>query len=144
MKQLLLAVLLLQLMVGYGSAQETSWEELNTRAIALNEQGQHSEAIKLEEKALKVAQERYGDNHAKVGLSLNKLGEFYLAQGKFTEAESFFQRSLAILLMTYTRNHPAVVSVLHNLTVLFENTDSETEAAKKIEEINREIGDKAP
>ena len=142
MKQLMLAMLVLPLVMAYGSAEETSWEDLNRRAVALNEQGQHSEAIKLEEEALQVAQEKFGYNNSRVGISLKNLAEFYLAQGNSAEAESLFRRSLAILLMTYTRNHPAVVSVLHNLTVLFENTDSEGEAAKKMEKLKKEVGDK--
>ena len=82
MKQLLLVFLVLQLVPGYGSAQETSWEDLIERSDELYAQKQYSEAIRLDEEALKVAEKRFGPNHPNVAVSLKELAWIYHDQGK--------------------------------------------------------------
>lgn len=72
-------------------------ERLHNQAEALRLQGKYAEATVLGEKALTIRQKLLGDNHLDVGVSFNTLGELYTSQGRYLEAESFYQKSLDII-----------------------------------------------
>ena len=57
---------------------------------------------------------RSGEEHPLVANSLNNLAELYRNQGKYTEAEPLYQRSIAILLATLGENHPNTQTVMMN------------------------------
>ena len=64
-------------------AQETLWNELNAKVIALYHQGRYSEATKIAEEALTVAEKTFEPDHPLVALSLNYLALLYQVQGRY-------------------------------------------------------------
>jgi tetratricopeptide (TPR) repeat protein len=91
--QILLWVVLVLSFTVSTYAQEALWKELIGKAGMLYQQGQYSEAAKVAEEALSVAEKTFGPDHPAVAVSLNNLGELYRAQGRYSEAEPLFKRS---------------------------------------------------
>jgi len=85
---------------------------------ALHQKGQHEQAIVVAKRALEVAEDGYGPNHANVGRSLNDLGSLYQTQHRYAEAEPLHKRSLAILERALGPNHPYVGTSLANIAEL--------------------------
>jgi tetratricopeptide (TPR) repeat protein len=52
--------------------------------------------------------------------SLNNLAELYQAQGKYSQAEPLYQRSLAIVERAVGPEHPNVATSLNNLARLYQ------------------------
>ena len=73
--------------------------------------------------------------------SLNNLALLYYTQGQYAQAESLFERSLAIREKALGPNHPAVATCLENLAELYKATNrpTEAEALKKRAEAIRAI-----
>ncbi len=85
----LLVVLVLSCTVStYG--QETSWRELYTKTTTLYQQGRHSEAAKVAEEALTVAEKTFGSGHPTVAQSINSLAVVYDLQGRHSEATCLY------------------------------------------------------
>lgn len=76
-------------------AQETLWKELTTKVKMLYQQGQYSEAAKVAQEALTVAQKTFGPNHPYMATSLNNLAALYQAQGRYAGAEPLCKRALS-------------------------------------------------
>ena len=95
-----------------------SWEELNRQAGAFYAQGRYTEAVRVAEQALRVAEDAFGPGHSEVATSLHNLGEYYKAQSKYDEAETFFYRSLEALENTLGPDHLQVAHALDNLAGL--------------------------
>ena len=70
-----------------------------------------------------------GPQHPAVATSLSGLADLYYAQGKYTEAEPLYQRSLAIREKALGAEHPAVATTLENYAALLRKTNREAEAA---------------
>ncbi|NIM03297.1 tetratricopeptide repeat-containing protein, partial [bacterium] len=68
----LLVVLVLSCTVTTFS-QQTLWKELNSEVSMLYQGQRYSEAAKLAQEALSVAENRFGPNHLHVATSLNNL-----------------------------------------------------------------------
>ena len=68
-------------------------------------------------------------NHPYVELILYDLGKLYLAQSKYVEAETCFQRTLAIQEERLKPEHPEVAPTLEHYADLLRKTGRETEAA---------------
>jgi tetratricopeptide (TPR) repeat protein len=119
-------------------AQEALWEKLNSKVVMLYQRGELSEAVKIAEQALKVAEKTFGPNHRKVAASLNNLAELYAAQGKYAEAESLYKRSLAIWEKALGPNHPYMAQIYENMAKGYRTLGKDKEAeqlearAKKI------------
>ena len=62
------------------------WNILNSRIIALCQQGWHSAAVSLAEETLEFAEKAFGCDHPNVAESLNNLALIYYTQGKEAEA----------------------------------------------------------
>jgi len=58
-------------------SQDMPLTELQTKALILNKKGQHSEAVKVAEEALKVTEEEFGSDHPKTAASMSILGLLY-------------------------------------------------------------------
>lgn len=75
--------------------------------------------------------------------SLNVLALLYKAQGKYSEAEPLYKRSLTIKEKALGPEHPLVATTLRNLAALYRNMNRTSEAealeerASKIEAIKR-------
>ena len=61
----------------------------------------------------------HGPDHPLVATALNSLASLYRAQGRFTDAEPLFKRSLAIFQNAYGQDHPDVGVSLNNLALLY-------------------------
>ena len=109
-------------------AQQTEWQELMGQSFTLYQQGRYSEATKVAEEALKVAENTFDKNHLNVGQTLNILAVLYQSQSKYAEAELFYKRSLAIWEKALGPDHPNVATSLENLAVLYRATNRESEA----------------
>ena len=89
-------------------AQEALWEQLNSQAVTLYQDGQSMEAIKVTEEVLIVAKETFGPEHPKVATALNNLGVFYFSIGKHKESENFYKQALRMRETTLGPDHPFV------------------------------------
>ena len=69
-----------------------------------------------------------GSEHPLVAKGLNNLAGLYQTQGRYTEAEPLYQRSLAILETTLGPDHPNVALSLENYATLLRETEHEDEA----------------
>ena len=71
-----------------------NWEELNARVITYHQQGWQSEAARLGEDALELAEEIFGPDHLNTAESLKNLALIYFAQAQDAEA-AIFEQTLA-------------------------------------------------
>jgi len=58
------------------------------------------------------------------------MAALYKAQGRYTEAEPLYKRSLAIREKALGLDHPAVAQSLNNLSLLYRATNRNSEAEK--------------
>lgn len=100
------------------SAQEELWDKLNDEVVVLYQQRKFSEAVKVAEEALKVAEKTFGLEHPNVATSLNNLGLIYQAQGKYEKAEPLYIRALEIDEKEFGKDHPDIAIDLNNLGLL--------------------------
>ena len=68
-----------------------------------------------------------------MALSLNNLADLYSAQGKYTDAEPLYKRSLKINEKALGPDHPDVATVLENMVELYKYMGSQEEA-RRLEE----------
>jgi len=95
------------------------WKKLNNQAVSLYRQGRYSEAAKVAEEALTVAEKAFKPNSPNTALSLNNLALYYEEQGKFAEAAVFYKRSLSIRENALGLEHPDVAQSLSGLASLY-------------------------
>jgi tetratricopeptide (TPR) repeat protein len=69
---------------------------LAARAAALRKARKYSEAVLLEQQVLAIREKQLGPDHPNVALSLFNLADLYRTQGHYADAESLYNRSLAI------------------------------------------------
>jgi tetratricopeptide (TPR) repeat protein len=100
-------------------AQEALWNDQNNKVAILYQQGRYSEAAKVAEEALIVAEKTFGPNHPRVATSLNNLVELYRAQGKYAETDPLYKRSLKICEKALGPEHPHVAAVCENMAELY-------------------------
>ncbi len=94
-KRLLAVVLALSLFVTSAVlAQQAKLVELNQQAMKLHQDGKYSDATKIVEEALRLAENTFGPDDPNVALSLNHLALLHEIQRKYSEAEPLFKRSL--------------------------------------------------
>jgi CHAT domain-containing protein/Tfp pilus assembly protein PilF len=103
---------------GATDAQEV-WDGLRQRAGELQEQGKYDEALPLALQALHLAEKTWGSEHLNVAASLNKLAALHASKADFAQAESLFQRSLAIHKGNLGPDHLDVGKVLGSLANLY-------------------------
>ncbi len=110
-----------------GAAWE-EWEELNKQSQKLFKQGSYSEAAKVAQEALEVAENRFGPDHQNVGLSLFVLASIYQAQGRYAEAEPLLKRSVEIREHSFGQEHPLVGKSLFALASVYQAQGKHAEA----------------
>src|SRR5262245_12953924 len=74
-----------------------SLEEIRTRhskMVQLSNQGRYSEAVKLAEETLGLAEKELGATHPSTLLSVHNLAALYDAQGRYSEAEPLYKLAL--------------------------------------------------
>jgi len=110
------------------SAQQDAWNQLNQEAVRLCREGKYTEATKIVEKSLEIAENTFGPDHSNVALSLNYLDELYRSQGKYTQAEPLYKRSLVITEKALGPDHPDVAAALNNLAEFYRDQGGYSEA----------------
>ncbi len=123
-------LILLSVLLVVACTKEYQWKRLNEQAFTLYQQGRYSEAAKVAEEALGVAERNFGPDHPHVAQSLNNLAGIYRAQGKYAEAEPLHKQSLAISEKTLGPKHPHVATVLENMAMCCREMGKKDEAEK--------------
>ena len=95
-----------------------SWKAAVEAGNDAYERGRTAEAEVKFLEALKEA-ETFGEEDARLALSLNNLAAIYHTMGKYTMAEPLYTRSLDIKKKLHGEVHEEVALNLHNLAVLF-------------------------
>ena len=109
------------------SVDSTAWENYSDAGRERYEQARYAEAEELFFAALKEA-ESFGEKDTRLATTLNELALLFTDQGKYAEAEPFFQRSLAIREKALGPEHPDVATSLENYAFLLQEMDRNTEA----------------
>jgi tetratricopeptide (TPR) repeat protein len=91
------AALAILLISGQALAQADRWNELTAQVNQLYASGKASDAIPLAKEAVEVAKKTFGAEHPNYGLSLNNLALAQAAIGKYSDADSEFKKSIAVL-----------------------------------------------
>ncbi len=76
-------------------AQPANWSQLYASAKQLLEERKYAEALPIAQQALRAAAS-FGPESQQVSVSLFQLGNIYIAQGRFNDADPLLRRSLAI------------------------------------------------
>ena len=106
------------LLVSTHCSTQIRWQRSNDAGVEAYEQARYAEAEKHYLAALKEA-ETFGPEDPNVAQTLNNLAKLYRTQGKYTEAEPLYQRSLAIWEKALGPEHPNVATSLNNLALLY-------------------------
>ena len=123
----LVAPLCVVLVSTHACAQSTHWETSTDAGLEAQRQGRYGEAEEHFSAALKEA-ENFGPEDHRLATSLSNLAELYRGQGKYAEAEPFYQRTLAILEKALGPEHPYVATSLSSLGVLYATQGKYAEA----------------
>ena len=94
----------------------------------LYERAAYEQAVPLLQQVLTLREQTLGPIHADVALSLNDLGDLFLAQGQHTEALPLYQRALVIKEQVLGPHHPEVAWNLSGLAELYRAQGQYTEA----------------
>ena len=94
--------------------QGSPWETYMAAGDKAYHEGDYPEAVKEWVAAVKEA-EGFGPQDPRLATSLNDLGEVYLLQGRYAEAEPLLKRALAIRENALGPEHPKVATSLNNL-----------------------------
>ncbi len=89
-----LSLLILGIAAARAAQAEDNWETTNQEGIKAFQQGQYADAEKFLTAGLKLA-EKPGSDNMNLAKSLNNLGLLYEMQGKYSNAEGLYKRSLA-------------------------------------------------
>jgi tetratricopeptide (TPR) repeat protein len=76
----------------------------------------------------RLVKARFGADHLNYAVALNKLGIVFQAQGKYSEAEGLFKRTLVIREKALGAKHPDVARTLNNLANVYRAQGKYSEA----------------
>ena len=107
----------------------TNWQRSNEAGYEAYKQARYDDAEKAYLAALKEA-ENFGPQDSRLATPLNNLAALYDAQGKYTEAEPLYQRSLAIWENALGPEHPNVAMSRQNYAGLRRSMGRAGEAAR--------------
>lgn len=79
--------------------------------------GEYEEAVEVFEEILRGQQERYGQNHYRVGTALHNLGIVHLKKGDYAKAIQICSRAVQVRKESLVPNHPDVAVSLAQLGV---------------------------
>ena len=123
------ALFVLFLGIGFSYGQEELYFELNDKYNTLYDQGRYSEAVKVAEEELKVAENTFGKDDPAVAYANYALGFAYNAQGRYAEAEPLYKQALGILEKVFGKDHPRVATVCENMAEFYKNVGKKDKAA---------------
>ena len=87
----------------------------------LQAKAEFTEAKTLFERALRLAEQEYGPNHATVAVRLNDLGFVLDEMGDLQEAKEHYERAFSIAEKEYIPNHANVSSRFNNRVFVLED-----------------------
>jgi tetratricopeptide (TPR) repeat protein len=88
---------------------------LNSLGFAIDDMGEHRQAIKYYEQSLKICKKVYGKKHAEVAVRLNNLGLAWKALGETSKAIGFYEKALTINRTVYGDEHYQIAVGMYNL-----------------------------
>jgi esterase/lipase superfamily enzyme len=111
----------------HATPKQSELDALNRKVEELRQAGKIGEAIPVAERALRVAEKRYGGNHAATAAALTTLAELYIAQNRYADAEPLLKRVLAIREKA-SPDSPEVADALYALASLYKKQGRAAEA----------------
>ena len=111
-----------------------SWENYVIAGGKAHDKGNYPEAEKHIAAAVKEA-EGFGPQDPRLAASLLGLGELYLHQRRYAEAESLLKRGLAIREKALGPEHPDVAGSLNNLAALYDDQGKYAEAEPLVKRV---------
>jgi CHAT domain-containing protein/Tfp pilus assembly protein PilF len=108
--------------------QSDDLKSLDQQVLQLYRAGKYAEATEVAERALSLAERRFGPDHPIVGGRLNNLAVLYENQGRYADAEPPLKRALAIDEKALGPDNPAVGIDLNSLVVLYRDQGRYAEA----------------
>ena len=108
--------------------QELRWQKLAVQVLPLVKKEQYVEAASVAQEAFQIAEVLFHPSDYRFFISLDALATVYRLQGRASDAESLYQRALAIA--EKSEWHYEVASTLHSLGELYSANGQHTEAEK--------------
>jgi tetratricopeptide (TPR) repeat protein len=97
-------------------------------AQKLHQEGRHDDACSVADRAVRLAQANFGDDHPATAHVMNELAVMLIDAGRFTGVEEMLRKVSAIHSRVYGPVSPDVAVVIHNLAVLSERMGDLSEA----------------
>jgi tetratricopeptide (TPR) repeat protein len=111
-----------------GMAQKVGIGAIYERFNQLYDAGNFAAALVEAQKFEAAAKTQFGTGHTNYAVALDSLASVYRAQSKYSEAEGYFKRALAIEERVRGANHPEVAKALNNLAWLYKEQGRYSEA----------------
>ena len=92
--------------------------------------GEYAKAEEAYKRSMQITEDRLGDSHPNLSMTLGSLGLLYNATGRYKDAEPVFQRSIEILEKTVLSDGRLMLQALHGLakTYIGEHDERRAEA----------------
>jgi tetratricopeptide (TPR) repeat protein len=113
---------------------DNRWTIANEAGVRLYHQGRYAAAEHALRQALQEV-EHFGPTDTRVAVVLNNSASLRHNQGKLAEAESLYQRALAIREQKYGPHHPLVAQSLNNLASLYRELGKHHEAEEFLQRV---------
>ena len=84
--------------------------------------------LSLYRRALAIKEKSLGPNHPSVATTVNNLGQVFLLQHRYADAEPLFRRALEIREARLGKQHPDVATTLNDYASLLRKTNRKSEA----------------
>lgn len=94
------------------------WRRLNVRLVGLYQQGWYSEAARLAEELLDVAEKHFGSSDPRIVESLNNLALVYYAQARDVESTIFEQTLATTKVQALWPEHAVASGSMHKLVLI--------------------------
>ncbi len=111
-------LLLLALVVSTGLSQEAGWDDWTTLGVRAYQEGHYAEAEKNLSAALRAA-EQFGEQDPRLATSLHNLATLYRQQARYPEAQTLFERAVAVFEKTVGPDDPQLAASLSSLAWLY-------------------------
>ena len=119
---------------------------LSDKAVRLHDAGKYSEAVRIAEMTVRLAEQHYGPDHLDVSLALNLLATLCRGQGR--HAKSLIKRCIAIVEKKFGPHHPVVGVALIGLAARYRSQGRDAEAEPLLKRcitiVEKELGPDHP
>jgi eukaryotic-like serine/threonine-protein kinase len=101
-----------------GSGQPEEASALSDLGFVKLSMGDHAEALKLFQQALKIREKVLGPDHYEVAVSLDSVGSAFWYMERYHDARPYYEKALEIREKALGPTHPEVAGSLNNLAIL--------------------------